>query len=92
MCPGVASEKPADCPKCGMALESIALDPGTDTGAAMEMHEPMFVLRGIGWAVNVIQGMTNFMRQGVELFPNSLPGGNQSGQNPQHGGKPTTRW
>ena len=57
----------------------------------MEMHEPMFVVRGIGWAVDVIQGMTNFMRQGVELFPNSLPGGNQPGQNPQHGGKPTTR-
>jgi Cu+-exporting ATPase len=39
MCPGVESDKPAACPKCGMALElEIAVAPGTKTEYVCPMH------------------------------------------------------
>jgi Cu+-exporting ATPase len=39
MCPGVESDKPAPCPKCGMALEpEIAFAPGTKTEYVCPMH------------------------------------------------------
>ena len=39
MCPGVESDKPTACPKCGMALEpEIAAPPGTKTEYVCPMH------------------------------------------------------
>jgi Cu+-exporting ATPase len=39
MCPGVESDKPAACPKCGMALEpEIAVAPDTKTEYVCPMH------------------------------------------------------
>jgi Cu+-exporting ATPase len=38
MCPGVESEKPAACPKCGMALEPAAIGPATRTQFTCPMH------------------------------------------------------
>ena len=38
MCPGVESERPAACPKCGMALEPAAIGPATRTQFTCPMH------------------------------------------------------
>ena len=38
MCPGVESAEPADCPKCGMALEPAAPQPTTRTRYTCPMH------------------------------------------------------
>jgi Cu+-exporting ATPase len=38
MCPGVESETPAACPKCGMALEAAAVLPATRTQYSCPMH------------------------------------------------------
>ena len=38
MCPGVESDSPGDCPKCGMALERNPQAPGDDSAATAESH------------------------------------------------------
>jgi Cu+-exporting ATPase len=38
MCPGVSSDKPAACPKCGMALEPAMVIPATRTQYTCPMH------------------------------------------------------
>jgi Cu+-exporting ATPase len=38
MCPGVESETPAACPKCGMALEAASVLPATRTQYTCPMH------------------------------------------------------
>ena len=38
MCPGVSSNAPDICPKCGMALDSTAVLPGTKTQYTCPMH------------------------------------------------------
>lgn len=39
MCPGVESEKPGDCPKCGMALERNPAAGNSDGSEDAELHE-----------------------------------------------------
>ena len=47
MCPGVHSNAPDICPKCGMALESAAVLPGTKTHYTCPMH-PEIIRDGPG--------------------------------------------
>lgn len=43
MCPGVESDKPGDCPKCGMALEkNPAWKPNNKSGYTCPMHPEVF--------------------------------------------------
>ncbi len=56
MCPGVGSDKPGDCPKCGMALERnpawVAPAGGTDDGEDAELRDMTRRLR-IGAALTL---------------------------------------
>lgn len=54
MCPGVESDKPGICPKCGMALESNSITAETDDSELRNMTRRMWIAAGLTLPVFVL--------------------------------------
>jgi Cu+-exporting ATPase len=64
MCPGVISDEPADCPKCGMALEPVGVDVNDEDDAELaDMTRRLWVGGSLALPVFVF-GMGHLMPNG----------------------------
>jgi Cu+-exporting ATPase len=70
MCPGVFSDKPGDCPRCGMALEALRplRDPSEDNAELRDMTRRFWVSLGLTLPVVVIAMLHLRGLQWVELL------------------------